>query len=344
VIRARLYDGRTSGARDAEVAVSAVRGYGHLVVRAHDLEINVLLSELVIGERVGSTPRLLQLPERASVEILDNAAFDAALESAGIRTREQPLRRLEGHWHYALLALVITVVGTVGFLRFGVPALAERAVRLLPASADALIGSDTLRVLDRSTFKPTTLTPERQAQLRQVFAAVCAGASADSARFRLEFRGGGPLKANALALPSGIVVLTDELEHLAKSDDELRGVFAHEVGHLVNRHAMRMLVAGSATALVVAGIFGDVSSVTSLATAAPTVLVTAAYSRDFEREADEFAYRWLSRQHIDPRHLGDLLERIAAQQGDGGGFLASHPDLRERLRAMRRHGERAAAE
>ena len=344
MIRARLYDGRTSGARAAEVAVSATAGCGRLMVRAGDVEISVPLSDVGIGERVGSTPRLLQLPEGGSVEILDNAAFDTALEFAGIRTPEEPLRRLEGRFRYALLALLVAVVGTLGFFRFGVPAIAERAVRLIPPGADAVIGADTLRVLDRSTFRPTKLTAQRQAQLRQVFAEVCAGASADSAHYRLEFRGGGTLRANALALPSGIVVLTDELEQLAKNDDELRGVFAHEVGHLVNRHAMRMLVAGSATALLVAGIFGDVSGVTSLATAAPTVLVTAAYSRDFEREADDFAYRWMSQHHLDPRRLADLLQRITAQQGDGGGFLATHPDLRERLRAMRRRGETGAAE
>jgi Zn-dependent protease with chaperone function len=344
LIRARLYDGRTSAARTAEVAISAVAGSGRLLVRSGEFELTVPLAALGIGERVGSTNRLLQLPEGGSVEILDNAAFDAALECAGICTREAPLRRLEGHWQYALAALLLTVAGTFCFFRFGVPALAARAVRLVPSSFDAVIGADTLSVLDRSTFRPTQLGPQRRAQLRQIFAAVCSGASADSAHFRLEFRGGGALRANAFALPSGIVVLTDELEHLSKSDDELRGVFAHEVGHLVNRHAMRMLVAGSATALLVAGVFGDVSGVTSLATAAPTVLVTSAYSRDFEREADEFAYRWMSQHHVDPQRLADLLARLAAHEGDGGGLLATHPNLRARLRTMRRNGENAAPE
>ena len=315
-----------------------------LILRCAGNERSMPLNSLVIGERVGATNRLLQLPEGGSLEILDNPAFDAALENAGVRTREAALGRLEARWRNALLALVLIVAASVWLFQFGIPALAARAVRLVPLSADAMIGGDTLRVLDRSTFRPTTLNPQRQAQLRQIFAAVATGASADSARFRLEFRSGGALRANALALPSGIVVLTDELEHLAKSDDELRGVFAHEVGHLVNRHAMRMLAAASATALVVAGIFGDVSGVTSLATTAPTVLVTSAYSRNFEREADDFAYRWMSAQHVDPRRLADLLARIAAQQGDGGGFLATQPDLRERLRAMRRRGESAAPE
>ena len=73
MIRAQLYDGRTSGAHAAEVTISAAAGSGRLLVRAGDLEINVPLTDLRIGERVGTTHRLLQLPERRSLEILDNA-------------------------------------------------------------------------------------------------------------------------------------------------------------------------------------------------------------------------------------------------------------------------------
>ena len=208
-------------------------------------------------------------------------------------------------------------------------------MRFVPPSVDSFIATDTLRVLDRTTFHPTTLTTARQAQLRGIFTGIAAGVSGGDTHFRLEFRDGGSIGANALALPSGIVVLTDELEQLAKNDDELRGVLAHEVGHLVNRHAMRMLVQASATTLLIVGVFGDVSGVSSLAAVAPTVLVTAAYSRDFEREADAFAARWMGQHQVDPRRLAALLERLAERQGgDQGGFLASHPGLQERLQAL----------
>lgn len=171
---------------------------------------------------------------------------------------------------------------------------------------------------------------------------MAAGAAAGSSSYRLEFRDGGSIGANALALPSGVVVLTDQLEQLATSDDQLRGVFAHEVGHLVNRHAMRMLVQSSASTLFLVGLLGDASAVSSLATAAPSVLVSAAYSRDFERNADAFAFRWMSAHRVDPQALGELLLRLDAQQGgDQGGYLASHPALRERLKAMHADGESA---
>lgn len=335
-IRARLYDGRTSIARDGELAVRGTAGVACLDVRAADHDTQVPFAQLVVGERVGETNRLLQLPDGGSIEVLDNTAFDLALEAAGIRTREAPIRRLESRWHFAWLALLATLIGSVLFVRYGVPALAVRAVRFIPPHVDALIGADTLRVLDRGVLSPSKLPAGRQQQLRALFVEVATGASPDSSGYRLELRTGGDLRANAFALPSGIVVLTDELEAIARNDDELRGVFAHEVGHLVNRHAMRVLVQNSATALLAAGIFGDASGVTSLAAAAPTVLVNTGYSRDFEREADAFAFHWMTAHHIDPAHLADLLERLGrAQPGDEPGFLASHPQIRERAQAFR---------
>jgi len=48
----------------------------------------------------------------------------------------------------------------------------------------------------------------------------------------------------------------------------------------------------------------------------------------------------MSQHAVAPERLGDLLKRLAvAQGGDQGGYLASHPDLGERLRASRSHRE-----
>ncbi len=295
------------------------------------------LSEVAIGGRVGATPRLLHLPDGRSVEVLDNEDFDRALAACGSRPAHSAIRMLEARWRYALLAAAILVVGTSAFLRFGAPWLAARAVRVIPAQVDAVVGVDTLRLLDRAVFKPSALTPARQQELRRLFAEVTLGASADSSQYRLEFRQGGGIGANAIALPAGIVVLTDELEHLVVNDDELRGVLAHEVGHLVNRHAMRMLVQSSAAALVLGGLMGDVTGVPGLVTAAPAVFVNAAYSRDFERQADDFAFRWMERHHVPPQRLGELLARLtAAHGGDQNSYLSSHPSLQERVRAASR--------
>jgi Zn-dependent protease with chaperone function len=334
LIRASFYDGRTSAARLAQLKFIRADGNAYLAIRTEEAEELIALSEVTIGDRVGNIPRLLHLSDGRSLEVLDNSEFDQALDGFGSLGAESVIRRLEKRWRYAAVAVLVIAVGTVGFVRYGAPMLAERALSFIPPAMDSAIGADSLAILDRSIFEPSTLKSDRQVQLKKLFAEVSAGASAESGHFRLELRGGGSIKANALALPSGIVVLTDELEHLALNDNELRGVFAHEVGHLVNRHAMRRLVQSSAAALVLGGIFGDVTGVSTLVTAVPTVLVNSAYSRDFEREADEFAFRWMSEHNVGPAELGNLLTRLTKAGGEGrGGYLASHPSLQERVKA-----------
>ncbi len=335
-VRAHFYDGRSAAAHQVTLSLSGSGATAQLHVLGSGIGELVLLRDVKLGERVGATPRLLGLPGGASVEVLDNAAFDQALAAAGTRTAEQAIGRLESRWRYALAFGVGALVAVVLFLKFGLPALSSRAVALIPPSADGYIGTDTLRALDRTTFKPSTLDAARQGQLRAEFAQITHDYPWRGPTPVLVFRAGGSIGANAIALPSGIVVLTDEMVAASRDDDELRGVLAHEVGHVVNRHAMRMLVQASASTLVMAGVFGDVSGAAPLTAAAPAIVVNAAYSRDFEREADGFAFRWMARHRISPAHLGDLLQRLSKGHDSPGGFLASHPDMEERVRAA--HG------
>jgi Zn-dependent protease with chaperone function len=334
--RAYFYDGLTSGALPATVALVNTGGGQSLRIQLTDAAQTIPLEQVSIGERVGSTNRILGLQSGGSLEILDNLEFDVALEFAGVRTPESSIRRLESRWPYAVLAALATLIGSAAFLRYGMPPLAAHVVRFIPTRVDALVARDTLRLLDRTTFSASALSADRQAQLRALFAGVTQDAQASGIHFDLQLRKGGAVGANALALPSGVVILTDELVAVSHDDDELRGVLAHEVGHLVNRHAMRMLVQSSGTTLLLLAVFGDVSSAASLAAAAPAVLVSSAYSRDFERQADAFAFQWMALHDISPARLGDLLARLAAAHGGRTeGYLASHPDMQERVDAAR---------
>ncbi len=133
-------------------------------------------------------------------------------------------------------------------------------------------------------------------------------------------------------------MITDELVLLAKHDNELMAVLAHEIGHVVNRHALRRLLQDSTTALIIASITGDVTSVTALSATLPTMLIEAKYSRDFEREADQFALRQLRENDIEPRYFADILLRLQAQHPDAGdvfGYLSSHPATQERVKSFR---------
>jgi Zn-dependent protease with chaperone function len=332
--RGLFYDGRTSRARPVRLTAARHGGVACVAVEGEGIALLMPASVMRNSMRVGSAHRFLALSDGQSIEVLDNDAFDRLLAVWGLPGAQRLVAGLERSGRAALLAVIALVAGTWAFLALGVPALTMRALAVIPPSVDERIGADSLAALDASTFRPSSLPAVRQAQLRALFAEVAAGAAPGSQAYRLELRRGGAIGANAIALPSGIVVLTDELEQQAHGDDELRGVLAHEVGHLVQRHALRMLIEQSMSALLMIGVLGDASSATSLTAAAPAALVNAGYSRDMERDADAFAYAWMRRHGIAPQRLTDLLQRLAARNaGREAGLLDTHPGLAERVRA-----------
>lgn len=128
---------------------------------------------------------------------------------------------------------------------------------------DEGLGRGALQGLDYAVFEPSRLGPDVQRRLRATFAELVAAAEPETA-VRLEFRSGRAMGPNALALPSGIIVVTDELVALAASDQEILAVLAHELGHIEARHAVRSALQNSITPVLVATVTGDLTSVTAL--------------------------------------------------------------------------------
>ena len=136
---------------------------------------------------------------------------------------------------------------------------------------------------------------------------------------------------------------------MAKHDDELAAILAHELGHVRGRHIMRHILQSSAAGLIVATLTGDLVSITSLAATLPTVLVNASFTREFEREADDAAIAWMRSAGVPPRCYAEILGRLQAQldarRGESTGdnqpvrnYLSSHPGTGERIRRIMKEG------
>lgn len=327
-IAGHYYDGHNSSR--TPVIVTIIQR--EVTVLGPSIERVALLRDVTISDRIGSTPRCLRFRDGASAEVTDNDAIDAALAATGSRSLSHYVGRMERAWSWAIAAFIVVLVGGWAFIAYGIPAVANQAAHAIPTARERWLGERVLREMDDGWLKPSKLPAARQAQLKAYLSGMTRTLD-DGRAYRLELRVGGPMKANAFALPGGVVVMTDELEKLAANDDELRAVMAHEVGHVVERHSMRSLLQNSATAALVAALTGDVSSVVA---AAPTVLLHAKYSRDFERAADHYAYRWLDSQHIPRSRFADLLERLDREYGGADfGYLASHPRTAERITGAR---------
>ncbi len=147
---------------------------------------------------------------------------------------------------------------------------------------------------------------------------------------------------NAYALPGGKISITRGLIARLNSEDQLAAVLGHETGHVTARHSVvaqsretllgALLGAGGAVleARGTPGV-GAISAAGQLGAA----LLTARYSRDQERQADELGMRYMTAAGYNPRASVEVMQILAeASGGEPSKFqtlFASHPLTSERL-------------
>lgn len=330
---ASYFDGSTSEASPIELSFN---DDGSIQLLHQGRSESYFLADVKFSSRLGNTPRVLTLPNASSCHIADNDLVDAFLRQHKSARTASVVHTLESRISYVIAAVLFTAIFTWAMVTYGIPSLATKIAYNLPENIDRALGQGTLETLDKIAFEPTTLDEATQTRLRKRFAEMQQHVT-NSAAYRLEFRSSEDIGPNAFALPSGIIVMTDELVKISKQDDELVAILAHEIGHLVHRHSVRMAMQNSAVAVLIATITGDPFSTSSLIVALPTVLVNSKYSREFETEADDYAYRYMLDNGLDTKPFADILERITGSEKDSEfeTYLSSHPGTAERVQRFR---------
>jgi Zn-dependent protease with chaperone function len=336
------FDGRSSVRHRVTLTLDG----NDLRIEGAGIAITWPLAEIRISAPLGAVKSSLYLPDGGKCDFANRDFARLAERSKGRGGFFRGVHRWENSLRLAFVALALTVVLVLGFIKFGLPFLAEQAAYAIPPATETALGAETLQILDKALFSPSGLDTDRRSELQRLFAEVVATLDAAERPYQLELRSSARLGANALALPGGTVILTDELTAIAETDEEIAAVLAHEVGHVRHRHAMRQVIQSSAVGLMIATLTGDLFSAASMAAALPTMLVDADFSRDMERQADDVAVEYLTRKGETPDHFASILTRIeeahAGRTGqddsDGSGitdYFSSHPPTGERIARLR---------
>ena len=328
------FDGRTSRPVPAAVACDGT----WLMIRDQNnsLLLRVGLKECSIDPPLGRTARAIRLPGNAVCETFDHRAIAVLERTAAQNPGLRLVHAIETSWRAVLLSLAGIILSVWLFHTFAIPSLAGRVAFSLPDSIADAVSSQALAILDNGLLKPTELDPDRTADLRRAFGRAVIETASDASRCRLEFRKSPLVGPNAFALPSGLVVITDELVALAETDEELEAILFHELAHVKNRHALRMVIQDAGIFLVVSALAGDLSGISSAAASLPTVLAQSGYSREFEREADRFAVQYLLRRKSGVTPFQDILRRLSRTREalPGEAVFSTHPVTEERLQDM----------
>lgn len=303
-------------------------------------------SQLQLEEAFEQAPCILQFADGSHCEIHAQADKKSLLDYLG--HRQGLVERWQRKWQVALLAVVVMAGILFSAYKWGVPVLADRAAVLVPVSYERLLGAEIMGLLDQSIFQPSKLSDRSLTELEQLLRSL--RPMNTRVPLHLEVRDAPSMGANAVALPGGTIVVTDQLVTLlvGNADRELKGfladqlsaVMAHEIGHIEKRHATRNLIRSGLVTVILGSIFGDVSSV---ATLAPATLIGKGYSREMETEADTYAIELLTQKHISPGRLADALDYMRKQRKsttadhtpawlrDVYDYTDSHPATDERI-------------
>jgi predicted Zn-dependent protease len=144
-------------------------------------------------------------------------------------------------------------------------------------------------------------------------------------------------QVNALAAPGGTIVVFRGLLERTRTPEELAGVLAHEVEHVLRRHATRAVIQHASTGLLVAAITGDMTGPLAYGLESARVLGQLQYSRRAEEEADREGMKLLLAARIDPEGMLGFYRQLDEREHDRAAlrYLSTHPSTRDRLRHLR---------
>jgi predicted Zn-dependent protease len=152
---------------------------------------------------------------------------------------------------------------------------------------------------------------------------------------------------NASAFPAGHVFINSGLLADLKSEDELAGILAHEIAHVVSRHISERIdrskkidlatLAGVVAGIMIGAATGEAAALQALTigSAAAGLTATLTYSRANEAEADQLGIQYMTLAGYDPAGLLAALKRIRSRQWFGSEqvptYMMTHPAIESRI-------------
>jgi len=267
--------------------------------------------------------------------VVDDPAFGAALRKF---TREEG-RRFGGppdrlsRVRVILLASLASIAAIAAIIAWGIPALAELATPFVPTSWETALGKSVAPQLAPVGLQCTN--GRLRDSVDKLVARLAAARPASPYSFQVTIVDSPVF--NAFAAPGGYIVIHRRLLESTETPEELAGVLAHEMQHILQRHATKALIRHLSMAAIVAAVFGDVSGIGAFAVQGARTLTTLHYSRENEAEADREGMHLLQAARINPAGMIRFFETLKAQTrgAEPPAYLSTHPETDERITRLK---------
>ena len=140
---------------------------------------------------------------------------------------------------------------------------------------------------------------------------------------------------NAMALPGGSVIVYTGLLKQAESPEEVAGVLAHELNHVLLRHGLENIMQSIGIVAVITLALGNQQGLIGMLEQFGVQLATTKFSRAKETEADLTGLHLLHEAGISPDGMIAFFERLAKTEGAPIALLSTHPMSAERAARLK---------
>lgn len=248
------------------------------------------------------------------------------------------LRALLKKMGVSLLVLVCAVVGSGCATEFNAGTKTQD-IMMYSTDREISIGDSISRQLEKDYT--VILDPELNERVTKIGKKIVAACDRKELLyyFRVIEDKKDPELVNAVSLPGGYVYVFKNLMKVASTDDELSAVVAHEVGHIVGRHSIKLLQAQwGYNLLALVGVATKNAEVAGGAQLA-YLHILMGYSQKEELEADQMGARYARRAGYNPEgmisFLKKLQERRKKEKAEPKSYFRTHPYTSERIKAVK---------
>ncbi len=233
---------------------------------------------------------------------------------------------------FLVIAVVWAAIWGAGHLK---NYLAGKTLPNIPIAWEQKLGDSALAQIQRTTRfinAPQVLEP-----INRLAEPLFNGISNSPYQFRLLVS--DATEVNACALPGGTIIFNQGLLERAKSPQEIQGILAHEMAHILKRHSLVQLAKNTGLGVIVQALSGNENRYLDALIQDGATLISLKFSRDDERSADDMAWDLLQKARMDPRGMVDFFAGLKAEMdvgptgnfGVGFSLLSTHPTPQERI-------------
>jgi beta-barrel assembly-enhancing protease len=207
-----------------------------------------------------SADRPVQLERKEEIPeilVVPHPAFLTVLQQMAPRFATRLTRAVSRRWRRLRtgIAAVSALSIVAALYLWGIPIVSALMAAHIPVSWEERLGREVVAQL--APREQQCIDPERLHLLNELLATLTVPLPSQPYTLRIIVVD-DPM-VNALAAPGGYITLFRGLLEHTKSAEELAGVLAHEVQHIVQRHVSRQLLEHTSTGLLLAAVTGDVS-------------------------------------------------------------------------------------